>query len=276
MICLNKTERLDIRRERYRSRLLRETGFTLIELLVVISIIALLVGILLPALGSARRTAQRLVCANNQRQVATSMFVYETDSGTLPGRVNRSVRSHHTFPSRHFGDAGGFNLPWRLRNYLDSGWRGTPGVVDASDHGEVPDHWQCPLNVDAREAVIGPTSGQQYLFLLNNQSDSGPAYFFGAPNGSSGANVELNKRPKRLDDIKVGRVNFASSDEGRGLSSIWMMSDIDGENYAFGNALSEVKPAHNSGDGRNYVFFDGHTSTLQRDSWPVNTSNDDS
>ncbi len=55
-------------------------GFTLIELLVVISIIALLVGILLPALGAARRTAQRIKCLSNIRQVQTAHYAYITDN----------------------------------------------------------------------------------------------------------------------------------------------------------------------------------------------------
>ncbi len=61
------------------------TGFTLIELLVVISIIALLIAILLPALGAAKDFMRTLNCRSNLRQVAVGMTTYTTDwKGTLP------------------------------------------------------------------------------------------------------------------------------------------------------------------------------------------------
>ncbi len=56
----------------------RKQGFTLIELLVVISIIALLIGILLPALGAARRTANRMKSNVNVRSVGTGLIMYAT------------------------------------------------------------------------------------------------------------------------------------------------------------------------------------------------------
>ncbi|MEO1129423.1 MAG: type II secretion system protein [Planctomycetota bacterium] len=63
----------------------RRRGFTLVELLVVIGVIALLIGVLLPALGGARQSARDLASAANLRQLGAGLQMYITDfSEELP------------------------------------------------------------------------------------------------------------------------------------------------------------------------------------------------
>ena len=63
----------------------KKQGFTLIELLVVISVIAVLMAILMPALQRAKDQARRVSCANNLKQIGTSLHMYGVDfDGKLP------------------------------------------------------------------------------------------------------------------------------------------------------------------------------------------------
>ena len=67
-------------------------AFTLVEMLIVVAIIALLMGILVPALGKARDTAKSVVCKSNLKQLATAFRTYAEDyRGFAPDEITSMV-----------------------------------------------------------------------------------------------------------------------------------------------------------------------------------------
>jgi len=115
----------------------RGGGFTLIELLVVISIIAILVGILLPALGAARRAARTSQCGSNIRQLIVANTTYATDNKDFYVRAAADIMS--TNLRRWHGARDNTSESFQpdrgdLRGYLDSGGnvKECPGTHDSS------------------------------------------------------------------------------------------------------------------------------------------------
>ena len=101
-------------------------GFTLIELLVVIAVIALLMGILMPALRKAREAARMISCASNQRQVIIALATYaQNNNSKLPPSSANSAAD-----IKMNNESGGWHRPNDL-NWMQQYWSVRRRLTDA-------------------------------------------------------------------------------------------------------------------------------------------------
>ena len=228
----------------------KTTGFTLIELLVVISIIALLVGILLPALGAARKAAQATKCLSNERQIGLALTGYTVDNHNFyPPVLDYALLVGQRGDTDHFqDDEGAIDPDDAPRALMDGQYLGDPNVA------------QCPSDIgDTIEPTPGEVIdncfqayGSSYRTMIeyegptaNPTQTADNALYYVDYVGWNARTLDRWMRPRRIDD-------FDRSASKKIVCGDW--------NWFPDHHWSEPRTRwHDSGDRAfNMVFADGH------------------
>lgn len=263
------------RSRKYRPSNARSDAFTLIELLVVISIIALLIGILLPALGATRYTARALRCATQMQQLGRALATYSVDSDGYYPLSSTSLAFNAPYNNFSWDDA----LAAGAYDGRSLGSILVPG--NATITAEPSELYQCPLDDLPRALPIEHPRSYGMSELRFNNAGAIRNQF---PGVSAGVNYPSPIKPV---SIRVDEITASSNVIVLGENIAYNVALNISQNVLGRNASAEVFPflhspifgaadavAHHKAGGRgdltaapgdeyvpNYLFADGHVAT---------------
>jgi prepilin-type N-terminal cleavage/methylation domain-containing protein/prepilin-type processing-associated H-X9-DG protein len=238
----------------------RGRGFTLIELLVVIGVIALLVGLLLPAMRGAREAARTIKCLSNQRQIGTALAMYSEQFKEYTPR--ESGRSEPTgTPVQWLYPA----WPFVLRPFLDS--RVSVVAPDTDPNGGVGDRY---ARAEFYHDPARPPDGHNIHYVNNGISFRAR----GVSNTFAKRPTQMNRYLRPFDTLYLSdfgddtnRVHYDGwYTPGATDWSLAYVYDMHSPSNVVGGVntpelLQRIDPARH-GRGANGVFLDGHAATL--------------
>lgn len=251
-------------------------GFTLIELLVVISIIALLIAILLPALGAARRSAQTIQCASNNRQMAIASLSFEADNqGYIPIAGKLWNLTPQQVPQLQVDRQGNpMTLVAILAEYMDMGFDKSTTVAlgqDQQDLGRMQP-FLCPLQSEV------PTNALYLQFVPTGYAAPRSALSFGFNEALFGNKTGSDRIGGNINRVKdTSRVMLFGDAKPRnqsGFTTDWItFPNREGQNgfdesldrlYTSGYTAFDLERHQGN---MNISFLDGHGETAQPESF---------
>ena len=145
------------------------SGFTLIELLVVISIIAILIGLLLPAVQSAREAGRRIGCVNNLKQLGLALANYESAVASYPPTTILVPLPTPASPGSYVSKGLSWSVFARIMPYFEQ-----TSMYNTANFSS-PKGYSAPDNLTATQTPVG---------LLHCPSDPGPTLDTNAMGGT--------------------------------------------------------------------------------------------